>query len=89
MGRAVKVYLESDYTMRFKTTMPINQKCYKKIKLWRMDGNIDLKNLIDLISFFYKSNEMIIEYFNPDAFEKIFELRVRDFKKWKSQQDSE
>jgi len=86
---AVKVYLESEYSKRFQTTMPNHSKCYKKIKLWRMDGNIALKKWIDLISFFYKSNEMIIEYFNPKAFEEMFELRVRNFKKWKSQQTPE
>ena len=86
---AVKVYLEPDYPKRFQTQMPNHFKCHKKIKLWRMDGDIDLDNWIDLISFFYKSNEMIIEYFNPDAFEEMFELRVRDFRKWKSEQASQ
>lgn len=83
---AVKVYLNANYSDRFHGQMPKEAKCYKKIKLWRIDGDIDLENWISLISFFFKSNEMIIEYFNPRAFEEMFELRVRDFQKWRSQQ---
>jgi len=82
---AVKVYLENDYPNRNKRQMPEEGKCHKKIKLWRIDGNIDQENWKDTISLFFKSNEMIIEYFNPKAFEEMFELRVRNFKEWKRQ----
>lgn len=85
---AVKVYLEDSYLVRNKTFLPDEAKCYKKIKLWRIDGHIDLENWINTISFFYKSNEMIIEYFNPKAFEEMFELRVRNFKEWKRQKSN-
>lgn len=83
---AVKIYLETNYHKRFATRMPDEFKCHKKIKLWRIDGNIDLENWKDLISHFYKSNEMILEYFSPGFLEKTFEPRVLDYKKWKSQQ---
>jgi len=83
LDAAVKIYLEQDYKTRFLQQTPDVNKCYKKIKLWRIDGDIELPNWIDMITFFFKENEMIIEYFNPDAFEKMFELRVRDTKKWK------
>lgn len=83
---AVKVYLQDSYSDRKDSYMPKEPKCHKKIKLWRIDGDIDLDSWVILISFFHKSNEMIIEYFNPEAFEQIFELRVRDFKAWKRQQ---
>lgn len=85
---AVKVYLENKYSDRNKTCMPDESKCHKKIKLWRIDGNIELENWINTISFFYKSNEMIIEYFNPEAFEEMFELRVRNFKEWKREKSN-
>lgn len=83
---AVKVYLENNYQDRVNTHIPKEGKCFKKIKLWRIDGNIDLKNWVDLISFFFKSNEMIIEYFNPAEFEEMFELKVRNPEEWKRQQ---
>jgi len=83
---AVKVYLNNSYQDRMDSKLPKEAKCFRKIKLWRIDGDIDLENWIDLICFFFKSNEMLIEHFNPDEFEKIFELRVRDFKEWKRQQ---
>lgn len=83
---AVKVYLKNTYADRKKLHVPKEIKCYKKIKLWRIDGDIDLDSWIDLISFFYKGNEMIIEYFNPEEFRQMFELRVRDIEAWKRQQ---
>ncbi len=84
---AVKVYLKSTYKHRTDSRMPNCTKCHKKIKLWRVDGDIDTDNWINLITFFYKSNEMIIEYFNPDEYERMFELRVRDYKKWQALQN--
>jgi hypothetical protein len=46
----------------------------------------NVENWIGLISFFLKPNEIVIEYFNPRAFEETFDLRVRDFGKWPRQQ---
>jgi len=82
----VNVYLGNVYHDRVDTRLPKEGKCFRKIKLWRIDGDIDLESWINLICFFFKSNEMLIEYFNPRAFEEMFELRVRDFKEWKRQQ---
>lgn len=83
---SVKIYLQNDYARRFNSHLPKEKKSHKKVKLWRIDGNVELENWIDFISFFYKGNEMIIEYFAPKKFEEIFELRVRDHKAWKEQQ---
>ncbi|GFE72035.1 hypothetical protein [Chroococcus sp. FPU101] len=82
---AVKIYLKAHYEQRQHSSLP-NHDSYKKIKLWRIDGDIDIKVWIELISLFFKGNEMILEYFNPVEFEKRFDLRIRDFKTWKSQQ---
>jgi len=83
---AVKVYLKDAYLERIETRMPNEPKCHKKIKLWRIDGDIDLESWTRLISFFFKGNEMVIRYFNPQEYEERFELRVRDFEAWKRQQ---
>jgi len=82
---AVKVYLDNVYSNRKNSQMPNEFKCHKKIKLWRIDGDINLDSWIELISFFYKGNEMIIEYFNPEEFKQMFELRIRDSKAWEQQ----
>lgn len=84
---AVKVYLKNDYENRKNTNLP-SKDSYTKIKLWRIDGNVDLDNWVELITFFYKGNEMVYEYFDPIGFEEKFELRLRDFQAWKNQQES-
>lgn len=83
---AVKVYLPDNYSDRFNSNIPTETKSHAKIKLFRVDGNIVLDDWIELISFFFKSNEMIVEYFNPEQFKHIFEERVRDYKTWKQKQ---
>jgi len=83
---AVKVYLQDSYNDRLRAHMPKQLKSHTKVKLFRIDGDIPLEDWINLISFFYKSNEMIIEYFNPAHFREVFEERVRDFKAWKAKQ---
>jgi hypothetical protein len=83
---AVKVYLQDGYKDRLNSYMPDRARSYSKIKLFRVDGDIAIDNWIELISFFYKSNEMIIEYFDPEQFEQEFEERVRDFEAWKQKQ---
>lgn len=83
---AVKVYLRDSYKDRLNSYMPNQAKSYSKIKLFRVDGDIAIDDWIELISFFYKSNEMIIEYFDPEQFEQEFEERVRDFEAWKQKQ---
>lgn len=60
---AVKTYLEDSYSKRQKSSLP-NHDSYNKIKLWRIDGNIDIQAWTELISLFFKGNEMIIDYFN-------------------------
>lgn len=83
---AVKVYLKDSFHKRKETFLPDEYRSYRKVKLWRIDGEVDLDDWIDLTSFFFKCNEMIVEYFNPKQFEQMFELRVRDFKEWKRRQ---
>jgi hypothetical protein len=81
---AVKIYLQDSYANRLTSQMPRELKSYKKIKLFRIDGDIDLEVWIDLLAHFYKANEMIIEYFNPEQFEELFgdqNRRYRELKK--------
>ncbi|MEM6838983.1 MAG: hypothetical protein AAF609_19280 [Cyanobacteria bacterium P01_C01_bin.120] len=84
---AVKVYLTDSYPSRKTSFMPREFKSYRKIKLWRIDGDINLEVWSNLISLFFKCNEMIIRYFDPEKFEQVFDLRVRDFEAWKLSQE--
>lgn len=77
---AVKVYTH-EYEKRLDSQFPNEYRAPIKIKLFRIDGNIDINKWIDLISHFFKGNEMILEYFDPDEFEAQFGQRIRDYKK--------
>jgi hypothetical protein len=81
---AVKAYRSDTYSARREAKLPDAPKSKKKIKLWRVDGDVPLKLWLDLVSFFFKSNEMVLEYFDPAGFEKQFEERVRDFDAWRT-----
>lgn len=69
---AVKVYLQNQYEKRFSTDLKGDSKGQTKIKLFRIDGNINLEIWSELINYFYRGNEMLIEYFNPEQFEKQY-----------------
>ncbi len=82
---AVKVYTH-EYKKRLESQFPNEYRAPVKIKLFRIDGNIDLEKWIDLISYFFKGNEMILEYFDPDGFETRFGQKMREYKEKKSSQ---
>lgn len=76
---AVKVYAGDTYQRRLDTHMPRAEKCLRKIKLFRIDGHIDEEQWINLICFFYRDNEMLIEYFDPQLFERLFGEKIRKY----------
>ncbi len=69
---AIKIYHQSDYKERFESKFPDVPKNYKKIKLFKIDGNIDLQIWINLISSFFLNNEMVLEYFDPELYNQNF-----------------
>lgn len=68
---AIKVYLRENYPKRTSSSMPDEFKSHTKIKLWRIDGDIDVRTWNNLISFFYCSNDMVPEYLNPEEFKRL------------------
>ena len=44
---AAKVYIINDYISRFQSKMPKESKCFNKIKLWRIDGVIQMEKNLD------------------------------------------
>ncbi|MCU0286651.1 MAG: hypothetical protein MUF15_09650 [Acidobacteria bacterium] len=69
---AVKIYTMSNYPDRINAQMPSEVDVTHKIKLFRIDGEIELGQWIELISMFFKGNEMIIQYFDPEQYEQKF-----------------
>lgn len=66
---AAKVYAQDKYKQRVDSVMPKNPRPAHYIKLFRIDGEINLEDWMELVSMFYKGNEMIIEYFDPELYD--------------------
>jgi hypothetical protein len=69
---AAKVYAQNAYLPRVEKTMPNNSRPSSYVKLFRIDGAIELDAWLSLVSMFFKGNEMVVEYFDPDLFDKKF-----------------
>lgn len=80
---AVKVYHSHQYRKRFDRNLSHEAKGDKKIKLFRIDGDIDIDIWIDLIAYFFRGNEMIIEYFDPEKYEVQFGEVIERWKQHK------
>ena len=48
--------------------------------MFRIDGDIDLREWIDLLGYYFRGNEMILEYFDPETFNKEFRPRIEQHK---------
>lgn len=83
---AVRVY-KNDYPGRCSTQLPTEAPCDSYIKLFRIDGNIDVDQWIDLNAYFFKGNEMILEYFDPSGFEHMFGARQREYRDVKQRRE--
>ena len=68
----VNVYLPQMYNERLDNTFPKAKKPYRSVKLFRIDGNIKTEDWSEIMSYFYKGNEMVIEYLNPEEYKKNF-----------------
>jgi hypothetical protein len=73
---AVKVYPKDTYAARTSSHLPKETRT-SKVKVFRLDGLIELERWVELISFFYRGNEMVVEYLNPGQFEAVFGEQAR------------
>ena len=50
-----------------------------KVKMFRVDceDGIQLERWVELVSFFYRGNEMLLDYLNPQQFDAAFGERAR------------
>jgi hypothetical protein len=60
--------------------MPSHAKANHYIKMFRIDGNIDLNEWVALLSFYFRGNEMITEYFDPQTFDQEFRPVIEQYK---------
>jgi len=67
---AAKVYPKGEYRKRFQKCMPRAFKASVKTKLFRVDGDISLADWSRLLCYFFRGNEMVLEYVNPNYKEK-------------------
>ena len=81
---AVKIY-DKNYDARINSQMSNEKLCAHYIKLFRIDGDVNFEKWLDLISFFFKGNEMILEYFDPEKFERVFGERIRHYNSLRTQ----
>jgi len=69
---AVKIYLRNQYSQRNDKKMPKAPPAWKKIKVFRIDADVEQGQKINddewskLIGYFFQENTMPAEYFNPD-----------------------
>lgn len=77
---AAKVYTADSYALRLSSQIPNEPRAFRKRKLFRIDGDISVEVWLDLIAHFFKSNEMILEYFDPDTFQRAFGEKMRQFR---------
>lgn len=83
---AAKVYLIDQYSDRFNATVPNEPRAHRRLKLWRVDGAIPLGHWLDLIGYFFKGNEMLLEYFDPEAFHASLIAREQARQEWLERQ---
>jgi hypothetical protein len=69
---AVKIYRRNQYAQRHATMMPNELKAWKKIKVFRIDADVEKGQAISdnewsrLIGLFFQENTLVAEYLNPN-----------------------
>lgn len=68
---AVKIYLRDQYAERMAGKLP-HKDSHKKLKVFRIDGDIDAEVWINLTLLFFRGNELVLEYFDPNQYQAQF-----------------
>lgn len=64
---AVKAYEPTHYPARIKSQMPDEPRSARRVKLFRIDGDIPNEEWAALVSSFFRHNEMVLEYLNSES----------------------
>ncbi len=76
---AVKVYPRDRYEGRLWVHLPHGERC-RKVKLFRIDGDVDVERWLDMVGHFFSGNEMVLEYFDPDQYHQHFDEKIMRFR---------
>lgn len=52
---------------------------FKKCKIFRIDGELEMKDFIFINLLFFNDNEMVLEYFDKDCYDKVYS-HILDYK---------
>ncbi len=85
---AAKVYLSDSYARRFEAHIPQEPRSHRKIKLFRIDGDLDVDWWMELVAHFFKGNEMVIEYFDKAKYDQVFGDLIRRYRESASRPDA-
>lgn len=50
------------------------------MKLFGIDGGVDMNWWLGLVGFFYQGNQMVLEYFDTEEYERRFGEQDREFR---------
>lgn len=74
---AAKIYdSKGHYEQRYAKNIPKEPRADRKPKLFRIDGDIAVTEWAELIGMFFKSNEMVLRYFDPEKYESSFRQQI-------------
>lgn len=76
---AVKVYPQNGYRERHGARLGDPGGRPEKVKLLRIDGDVDAGRWLELVGHFFSGNEMIVEYFDPERFEEEYAPQIRTY----------
>jgi hypothetical protein len=79
---AVKVYQEDSLRQRIDTTLQNEVRASRKVKLFRLDGKVSTEDWVYLTSTFFRKNEMIFEYFDPEGFKNKYANSPISYLEW-------
>lgn len=86
---AVKIYPRDRYEGRLSVHLPRGERC-RKVKLFRIDGDVDVERWLDMVGYFFRGNEMVLEYFDPDQYHEHFDEKIALFRESRARrQDAE
>jgi hypothetical protein len=77
---AVKVYLKDEYAERMGRRLP-HKDSHAKLKLFRSDGEIESDVWSNLTLLFFRGNELVLEYFDPERYQATFGPQIAHYQK--------
>lgn len=81
---AIKAYSKDRYERRLAARIPREDRSQHKNKLFRIDGAVDADRWLDLTAFFFRGNEMVLRYFDPEKYERLYREKIESYRTFKN-----